>query len=286
MVLTLGLCVLGASALVELSACGDSASTNVEAAAADAATTGVGGATGSSSTSIGSGWEAPGGAGPFDPKGLSESCQTADQCESGQCVLEDGICCESACTGTCEACVKSKTGLPNGVCAPIAPGSDPETECLGGLCDGDGGCCGDRPVPQPAGACPPECTGGCDAGVCQIDCTEVQACRDATMACPEGYACELTCDSVEGCRGATLTCPDVFPCTVTCLGSSSACRRLDVVCGSGVCETSCGDRDVCQDLEIDCGSNLCRLTCDAAQKDAELNCEAACGCELECDVSD
>src|SRR5690606_29656997 len=48
------------------------------------------------------------------------SCVTADDCHTGFCV--DGVCCETACNGTCEACASEFTGGEDGVCAPVLGG--------------------------------------------------------------------------------------------------------------------------------------------------------------------
>src|SRR5262245_24558190 len=57
-------------------------------------------------------------------KDLGATCASGDECGSGQCV--DGVCCESACNGVCEAC-----NLPTSVgkCAAVAAGEDPAKEC-------------------------------------------------------------------------------------------------------------------------------------------------------------
>ncbi|HEY0708400.1 MAG TPA: hypothetical protein VGG33_16455, partial [Polyangia bacterium] len=79
-------------------------------------------------------------------KPLGARCGCNEECSSNQCV--DGVCCNSACTGTCQACnVAGRAGtcspLPDGA-APVVPG-----QCLGeaaatcgldGLCDGRGAC--------------------------------------------------------------------------------------------------------------------------------------------------
>ncbi|MBK8253070.1 MAG: hypothetical protein IPK82_10415 [Polyangiaceae bacterium] len=65
-------------------------------------------------------------------------CYNEDQCNSGSCV--DGVCCNTPCDGLCMACHISYTGQPNGTCAPILIGYDPQGECNGpgaaGTCSG------------------------------------------------------------------------------------------------------------------------------------------------------
>jgi formylglycine-generating enzyme required for sulfatase activity len=86
------------------------------------------------------------------------SCQPCDQgkvcgkggdCASSFCT--DGVCCNVACGGLCEACVKSRTGLADGACNAVSNGTDPDNECaqdangaasckLNGYCDGNRAC--------------------------------------------------------------------------------------------------------------------------------------------------
>ena len=57
-------------------------------------------------------------------------------CSTGNCV--DGVCCDTACNGTCQAC-----NLPGsvGTCTAIPDGTDPGDECgTGNVCNGTGGC--------------------------------------------------------------------------------------------------------------------------------------------------
>jgi len=72
--------------------------------------------------------------------GNGQACTSTSICASGFCV--DGVCCESACNGTCVSC---RAGSP-GKCSPYGAGSDPENECGKGTglckstCDGVGSC--------------------------------------------------------------------------------------------------------------------------------------------------
>jgi hypothetical protein len=82
---------------------------------------------------------------------LGAACEVggtgAKACLSGHCV--DGVCCESACAGTCMACDFTSTGVRNGQCAAVKPGTDPKMECQAqdpstcgnsGACNGSGAC--------------------------------------------------------------------------------------------------------------------------------------------------
>lgn len=83
------------------------------------------------------------------------ACDRAAQCGSGFCT--DSVCCESACSGTCEACGS------NGTCDAIEAGTDPANECEGDLsCDGARMC--EQPSGQDAGPTDAGVDGGTDAG--------------------------------------------------------------------------------------------------------------------------
>jgi len=56
-----------------------------------------------------------------------DPCTRSAACLSGHCV--DGVCCDLACDGACEACVASKTCGQDGTCAPVTAGTDPDAEC-------------------------------------------------------------------------------------------------------------------------------------------------------------
>ena len=66
-------------------------------------------------------------------KDLGTSCASAGECASNACA--DGVCCDDACDGACEACDTSP-----GQCTPVVAGADPDSECGGGVCDGARAC--------------------------------------------------------------------------------------------------------------------------------------------------
>ena len=78
-------------------------------------------------------------AGMCGPKPNGASCTSGVQCQSGSCV--DGVCCNTACAGLCQACSLAKNGIADGTCADIPSGTDPDDECAGTqTCNGAGGC--------------------------------------------------------------------------------------------------------------------------------------------------
>lgn len=79
-----------------------------------------------------------------------QACTQNSQCVSGYCVDEDlatagtqGVCCDSACAGTCKSCAGAKTvGGMSGVCDNIKNKEDPDDECAGACMANNGkGCC-------------------------------------------------------------------------------------------------------------------------------------------------
>lgn len=91
------------------------------------------------------------------------TCAQGSECATGFCV--DGVCCDTACLGTCESCSTLRTGAPDGTCAPILAGLDPDDECVDqgeascgtdGLCDGDGAC---QMYPSGTECAPKSCMG-------------------------------------------------------------------------------------------------------------------------------
>lgn len=111
-------------------------------------------------------------------------CTGSGQCTTGFC--SDGVCCNSACDGTCEAC-----GLAGklGICSPYAPGTDPQMECLPGqFCGGGRACVIDT---KPTGQA----------------CTDNRSCQSGH--CADGVCCNAACDrSCESCalKGAEGSC--------------------------------------------------------------------------------
>lgn len=142
-----------------------------------------------------------------------EPCERARQCGSDQCV--DGVCCESACEGQCEACDVAGS---EGTCAPVmgAPhGARPTcasdgSEC-GGSCDGTDrdGCA----YPSPATTCG-EAT--CVAGVATTEgsCNGAGSCNDGDTTTCDPYVC--------GDRSCLETCDDGSDCVAgrVCIGGA------------------------------------------------------------------
>lgn len=191
-------------------------------------------------------------------------CADAAECLSGNC--QDGFCCDLACAGECEACSAALNGNADGVCSPIPPMQDPQSECQPTeICNGSGTCvpfCGFQPAP-PGGTCPAVCTGGCTGGTCIIDCNAPNpSCLSTIVNCPAGFACTVQCFDASSCRQATINCPATYACNVDCTGQS-ACWDAIINCSNqGTCDLSCGSASAaCRDTNLICGTNDCVAAC-------------------------
>ena len=140
---------------------------------------------------------------------LGSACTTGDQCASTNCV--DGVCCNSACTGGCQACNQS------GSCLPVADGADPRNACPaeGATCGRVGGCNG-------AGACKLRAAG--------------TAC--GTRACTSAREISSSCNGQGSCvAGAPRSCGNYQCGADRCLTGctvSTQCRA-DLICTGGAC---------------------------------------------------
>jgi Kelch motif/Galactose oxidase, central domain len=216
------------------------------------------------------------------------TCAQGTDCLSRYCV--DGVCCNSACTGFCEACSLAKKGVgPDGTCAPINAGLDPDNECpedapttcgQTGFCDGNGAC---QSYPK-----------GTACGViCNGDLKQNMAC-DGHGACWSGSSIDCTPFTCAGgaCKSACADYPDCasgYVCTAsgTCVGSGdlgSPCTRPEECysnyCIDGACcDTSCGG--FCQACTAAKKSSGADGTCGmiAADHDPDGECASQTSCQ-------
>jgi hypothetical protein len=128
------------------------------------------------------------------------STDVTKQCMSGHCV--DGVCCETACGGTCMACAFAKTGARNGQCAGITAGSDPDTECT----DQGAASCGNSGVCNGNGACRkyPDGT-ACGTGCCDTNSGQGHGARPCTYVCRAGR-CDMAAPVVGAACGGNECC--------------------------------------------------------------------------------
>jgi hypothetical protein len=191
-------------------------------------------------------------------KEAGEACAAGADCLSGNCA--DGVCCNTACDGACDACSRAAGAMKDGACVPVAAGSPGSPACGALACTGQGPACttcsadGDCPAGRycaPDGSCLPRKAGGdaCDIAA-GADC-KVAGCRVcADAACASNPTAPLVCTAAGrcGCAAPTTSCAgdttlatasgDVVDCTpYKCEGA--ACRMTCVV------SAHCADGYVC-----------------------------------------
>lgn len=193
-------------------------------------------------------------------QGNGGSCVTTQDCASGFCV--DGVCCNSACTGLCQACTAARTGGVDGTCAGNTQGSDPDNECAVATCK----------------------TGQCDG---------TGACQNSTLgaACGSSLAClgtlqtnQDTCDGNGSCtdNGITTCAPYICggsSCKTSCVNDGD-CSSGNF-CTAGVCTgklsngQSCSAASQCNSANcvdgVCCGSSTCP-SCQACNVNGAGSC--------------
>lgn len=167
--------------------------------------------------------------------GLGTSCGSGAECASGRCV--DGVCCESACTGQCEAC---NVAGSEGTCSPLPAGSAPV---------------GSRPRCTSDGSV---CAGACD-GVARDRCAypEGDVCRPGACNASGVATVEATCQGDGTCPTERTQDCGAFGCDAAseqcdgpCAADPTACAGTEF-CSAGICVAkrdsgqSCGGDDEC-----------------------------------------
>jgi len=179
---------------------------------------------------------------------LGAACDAASACLSGFCA--DGVCCDAACDGACEACG------PAGACGP----ADEGTTCRAAAgpcdvvetCDGASAACPvDGFVSAASEVVCREAQGGCDA---------TELCTGTEAACPpdeliaEGNECRAaggSCGLAETCTGVDVDCPldEVEP-------AGTGCGAYRCTGDSDVCPTSCASTEDCN-VGLTCVDGAC-----------------------------
>lgn len=246
---------------------------------------------------------------------VGDGCARTSQCNTGlTCV--DGVCCNSACDGACQACsvANKQSGDAPGVCGPAKAGSDPGDRCI----KDDVATCGKSGVCGATGTCAlwpkgSACGGGvsCDAGsargqtcdglgACLTDttgtpcapgiCTATAGCAficaadsdcDKTGFCDSGSCKARSLDGrtcTDGRQCASGNCIDGVCCATACNGLCEACNGVGT---EGTCTLVTGPphegHGTCPGKKSD---DACTASaCDGATRDA---CKALAGPEVTC----
>ncbi|HEY3358551.1 MAG TPA: choice-of-anchor D domain-containing protein [Polyangia bacterium] len=174
------------------------------------------------------------------------------QCTNGTCV--DGFCCNTACTGACQACSATKKGSgADGTCGNIAGNTDPDTECSSGYtCDGVGHC-------RTSCTTDANCAGGfyCTSnggGSCAAKKVDGIACASDPLDpsgnhqcvnshCVDGYCCDTACSGAcDVCNGAALGFSGASngTCAIAPVGWAGSPACTPYLCGgAATCASTC-----------------------------------------------
>jgi len=196
------------------------------------------------------------------------ACTAPGECNSAACV--DGVCCDRACTGACEAC--NATGSV-GTCSPISgtplkghPSCAPYKTCSAGACASscatDADCCGTSAECCTGSTCPSGFAGSyCVAGSCVAKKANGAA-ASAGRECASGFAIDSVCCDV-ACAGQCEAC-DVTGKVGTCSVIAGTPRPSRTPCeasASAECKARCDGvtRGICTypAATVACGADAC-----------------------------
>ncbi len=225
----------------------------------------------------------------FDLDALGATCAIAADCESGFCV--DDVCCDSACSGLCQACSTAMKGQgANGACGPVITGADPDSDCAqdpASTCNKDGFCNG-------AGACRLHASGtSCGAASCSggsstaPQCNGSGTCNPNTASCAPfaccGTACCTTCSTDANCAsGSYCASPACVPKKLIgeLCGGANQCASGNCVDGY-CCDAPCtGTCQACSTAKKGSGANgVCGSIATNTDPDSECNADPQSSCD-------
>lgn len=191
-----------------------------------------------------------------------KQCNASSDCANGL-TCADGVCCNTACGSSCEACTAAKKGQgADGVCGAVLAGRpDPKGQCTsqpastcgdeGGQCNGAGGCAvwASGTVCQAASCAGPTAIAAdtCVAGACTAPVPASINC--APYECVAG-TCTKTCNVDTDCASAVTDYCNAHVCTAR-LTNGSACNAaveasqclsnncVDGFCCNSACTSQC-----------------------------------------------
>jgi Stigma-specific protein, Stig1 len=247
-----------------------------------------------------------------------QTCQAAADCAGGL-PCADGHCCNSACTGSCEACSVSGS---LGTCTPLPAGTAPypnHPSCVANDPSCAGSCQGSRACTYPTSGCGTascnttyyQAAGTCSGGACNTP--GVQSCSYAcvvslggcTGVCPPSasqcsssgipqkcsssgqWQDQTACTSLQYCSGGGCLAKffDGVPCTSSAQCRSGLCTG-NVCCEPGFagCNGGCAniatDNNNCGGCGIVCGAGL--NCCSGTCTDPQIDSNNCGGCNNAC----
>ncbi len=226
-------------------------------------------------------------------KTQGESCDTTADCkgagcavcDSGNCV--DGVCCDTACNGACDACAISAGAAADGTCSIQSSGAVGAPACAPYACDGSNAACPSSCVSDADcdaahycasdQTCKPKKVQGsiCD-GSAGADCFNTGCGVCQTGFCVDGFCCDSACDGLcQSCSSAAKGAGVNGECGVVADGTDPASDCAPYTCSAGACGSGCtGDAD--------CGSGtVCITSSGTCVKPAGQGtaCTANAGCQ-------
>ena len=226
---------------------------------------------------------------PVGPtKANGAACAAASECASGFCT--DGVCCNTACGGTCLTCVPPGN---QGTCLPSSSGTDPDGECGWTFCE-DKAC---RQSCNSSAQCKPGAF--CKSGT--WTCAELPPLKADGVACLAGTEClsgacsdGVCCDVA--CAGPCMTCGadpqlglSAGRCHAIAAGTDPDSECDLTYCASGACMTSCGGSNPsCKALAFCNAQKVCEAvraigaSCSAGNECASGFCTDGFCCDQAC----
>ena len=153
-----------------------------------------------------------------DKLSVGKKCDIGTDCDSGNCV--DSVCCNSPCTGACQAC-------GTGQCLSIAKGSPPRSTVAG--CTASTTQCGNTGNCDGAGNCEEHTT--CNDGNA---CTQTDACNQSTLVCVGSNT--VTCSPSDACHAAGTCNTSTGVCTTPAKADGSSCSDANACTQTDTCQ--------------------------------------------------
>jgi hypothetical protein len=242
---------------------------------------------------------------------IGQACQTGADCASSFCA--DGVCCQSACTGTCQTCAAAGNV---GSCIPADVATDPRNDCADqgaatcgtdGFCDGTGAC--EKYVSGVAcqsagcagsmltfagrcdglGTCTVKPTQSCAPYVCNTTGANVGSCKTVCTAdadCSVGNSCNngscgpkppgASCAADADCM--STHCAQGVCCSTTCTGTCMSCA---ISKSEGTCiKVPVGQDPLGQCADQGAASCLTNGFCDGAGSCQNYPSGTSCGADV------
>jgi hypothetical protein len=200
-----------------------------------------------------------------------QGCTTSAECASTHCT--DGVCCNVAVCGACQACNLSGAGT----CSNKCPAAAPTTCGNDGTCDASGAChkfTGNVCVPgscsNPANSSEPgTCQGGscvakkCDYHGCASDGTCASTCPagnyDTGTSCAPQKGLGQSCTAANQCTGNNCS-SDQVCCSSTCTATCQGCTSANTGLAAGTCGPRTSNTTVCNGT-CPAGKTICGSNC-------------------------